>query len=121
MYPFIGGDTVGYGEEPILNLIPSINLILPYVEPKFIRGADYNSIFELSMTCLENAKNIMQTLEIEYQRIYERKLTLKRLSEVMISPRVPDRGKDISYDLNVEPSRYIENDINLLMRLKKSK
>ncbi len=121
LYPFIGGDTVGYGEEPILNLIPSINLILPYVEPKFIRGADYNSIFELSMTCLENAKNIMQTLEIEYQRIYERKLTLKRLSEVMISPRVPDRGKDISYDLNVEPSRYIENDINLLMRLKKSK
>jgi nicotinic acid mononucleotide adenylyltransferase len=121
MYPFIGGDTVGYGEEPILNLIPSINLILPYVEPKFIRGADHNSVFELSMTCLENAKNIMQTLETEYQRIYERKLTLKRLSEVMVSPRVPDRGKDISYDLNVEPSRYIENDINLLMRLKKSK
>ncbi len=121
MYPFIGGDTVGYGEEPTLNLIPSVNLILPYVEPKFIRGANYNSIFELSMTCLENAKNIMQTLEIEYQRIYERKLTLKRLSEVMISPRVPDRGKDISYDLNIEPSRYIENDINLLMRLRKSK
>lgn len=119
LYPFIGGDTVGYGEEPILNLIPSINLILPYVEPKFIRYASYNSIYELSMTCLLNAKNIMQTLEREYQRIYEKKLTLKRLSEVMLSPRVPDRGKDISYDLNIEPSRFIENDINLLKRLEK--
>lgn len=120
MYPFIGGDTVEYGDELNLNLIPSVNLILPYVEPKFIRGVDRNKIYDLSMICLENARNIMNILEIEYQRIYERKLTLKRLSEVMISPRVPDRGKDVSYDLNIEPSLYIENDINLLKRLKKS-
>ena len=38
------------------------------------------------MTALENAKDIMTILEEEYQKEYERNLTLNRLSEVIIHP-----------------------------------
>lgn len=120
LYPFIGGDTVWRNEEPNLNLIPSINLILPYVSPHFIKDTSNDTVYDLSMTCLQNAKDILKSLETEYQVIYEKNLTLKRLSEVMLSPRYPDMGKNIEYDLNKKPSSYIQNDIERLIRLERT-
>jgi hypothetical protein len=118
MYPFLGGDTVIRSGSEKFNLIQSINLILPYVAPSFITDANIGSIFDLSLICLENARDIMMTIENEYQKIYERTLTLSRLGEVTISPRYPDKGYDLMYDFSKKPSVYIKNDIHELVRIK---
>ena len=56
-------------------------------------------------------------LEEEYQNLFRRKLTLSRLSEAVISPRVPDLGSYMNYDLNLAPSGYLLNGIERLTRL----
>lgn len=119
MYPFLGGDGIWSEDENILNLIPSINLILPYVAPPFIKDTTNASVYNLSMVCLQNAKKILHTLESEYQNIYEKNLTVKRLAEVMVSPRLPYIGKNISYDLNIEPSSYMDVSIEKLIKLER--
>ncbi|QEK10983.1 cytidyltransferase [Crassaminicella thermophila] len=118
LYPFIGGDTMWRGEDLKTNIIPSVNLILPYTVPTFIQGASKESIYNLSYVCIENAMDILTTLEEEYQKIHERSLTLRHLGEVFISPKYPDHGKDIYYDMNLNPSHYLKNDLEHLKRLK---
>ena len=117
IYPFIGGDSVERKEKLKANLLNSINLILPYVMPGFLKDATKEAIYRLSMTALENAKDIMTILEEEYQKEYERNLTLNRLSEVIIHPSCPDKGGCLSYDYHLAPSVYIANDIEKLVRL----
>lgn len=119
MYPFLGGDGIGLSNENMLNLIPSINLILPYYSPMFIRGASKEAIYNLSMVSLKNAKSILQTLEAEYQELYEKNLTVKRLGEVLISPRLPYMGDNIYYDLNKEASGYMDASIETLIKLER--
>lgn len=118
MYPFIGGDGVEQLRGRNSNMIDSVNLILPYVMPGFIQDASKEAIYDLSMTCLQNSRDILRTLEMEYQRAFERSLTLDRLSEVVISPRCPDNGSSIRYDTHLPASVYLENDIERLVRLK---
>jgi nicotinic acid mononucleotide adenylyltransferase len=117
MYPFIGGDTLWRGDYPQWNLIPSVNLILPYTSPTFISDVPNSSLYNLSQTCLENAFEIMTALEEEYQILHERSLTLDRLGEVVKPARCPDHGNNIYYDLNLSPSLYLLNDLELLRRL----
>lgn len=119
MYPFLGGDGIWSEDDNILNLIPSINLMLPYVAPIFIKGTTNDALYDLSMVCLENTKNILRSLEIEYQNMYQKNLTLKRIGEVMVSPRYPFIGKNISYDLNIEASRYMDVSIENLIKLER--
>lgn len=119
MYPFLGGDGMWLNNDSMINLIPSINLILPYYSPMYVNGASNEAIFNLSMVSLENAKSILQALETEYQELYERKLTVKRLSEVLISPRLPYLGEDIYYDLNKEASRHMDASIEMLIKLER--
>ena len=69
------------------------------------------------MTCLENARNILKVLEEEYQKEFERNLTLDRLGEVIQTPTCPDKGRYMTYDVNVPASVYVENDIQQLGRL----
>ena len=118
-YPFLGGDSIesveafeGYSSNPF------INLVLPYVKPGFIGGGDDNAIYIYSMICLENAHDIMEVLQEEYQRIYEKRLTLKRLGEVVTPLRIPDMDVGVHFDENMNPSRFIENDIERLTRLR---
>ena len=118
MYPFIGGDGVEQHKSVDNGMIDSVNLMLPYVMPGFIRGSSKEAIFDLSMICLQNTRDILQVLEQEYQRAYERSLTLDRLNEVIISPRCPDRGNSMRYDYHLPASVYVENDIERLVRLK---
>ncbi|MEG1583846.1 MAG: hypothetical protein RR361_02185, partial [Anaerovorax sp.] len=118
MYPFIGGDSIKRQKMIQAGLISSVNLMLPYVAPGFLMDASKEAVYDFSMVCLENAKAIMEIIETEYQQEFEKKLTMNRLSEAVISPRFPDKGVNISYDLNLAPSIYIENDIEKLIRLK---
>lgn len=119
MYPFLGGDGIWVENENITNLIPSINLILPFYSPMFIRGASKEAIYNLSMVCLENAKHILLALEKEYKEIFERNLTVKRLGEVLLSPRLPYLGDNIYYDLNKEASGFMDVSIKSLLKLER--
>lgn len=117
LYPFIGGDGVRREQDTDSSLQASINLILPYAAPSFLEDAPRTAVYEFSKICLENARDIFLALEEEYQNLFRRKLTLSRLSEAVISPRVPDLGSYMNYDLNLAPSGYLLNGIERLIRL----
>jgi hypothetical protein len=117
LYPFAGGDSIETENVAAAGIIPSVNLILPYVAPKFLKDVPQRAIFELSMTCLRNTQSILKVLEEVYQELFERNLTLGRLSEVISAPRMPDRGDCARYDLNLPPSVYVANDIEMLIRI----
>lgn len=117
MYPFIDGHTVWRGIYPQRNLVPAVNLILPYTSPAFIKDTENESIYNLSKTCVENSIDIFATLEREYQKVNERKLTLGHLGEIFISPKCPDHGDNMNYNMNLNPTHYLKNDLNHLKRL----
>ena len=117
LYPFIGGDSVRTKGKRTAGLITSVNLIMPYVTPAFLASENVSAVYRLSMTCLENSKNILKVLEEEYQKEFERNLTLDRLGEVIQVPTCPDKGRYMTYDVNVPASVYVENDIQQLGRL----
>ncbi|HKL11140.1 MAG TPA: cytidyltransferase [Clostridia bacterium] len=119
LYPFLGGDTLWRGEYHERNMIPSVNLILPFMSPYYIRGASKQAVYELSKTCLENAHEIVTTIEEVYQIVNERSLTMAALAEVFMSPRFPDHGRDMHHDLNLSPSTYLLNDMETLEKLKR--
>ncbi len=118
LYPFISGDGIE-GSNLIGSLIPSINLILPYTSPHYIKDTDAHDLYNFSMTCLENAQDILLRLEDVYEELFERKLTISSLNEVLVYPRVVDYGNNLQYSKNLTPSAYIADDIERLKRLKK--
>ncbi|MCK8058260.1 MULTISPECIES: cytidyltransferase [unclassified Fusibacter] len=119
LYPYLGGDTLWRGKLSDSNLLPSINLILPFVYPRYIKDVNQEKIANFSMVCLQNAYEIMEALEKEYLRCHERNLTLSNLSEVMLSPRFPDKGNQVAYHMNAKPTEFIKNDIELMNRIVK--
>lgn len=116
LYPFIGGDSLWRGYFPERNLLPSINLIMPYTSPTFIRNSNINAVYNLSKVCIENAIEIMTCLENEYHKLNEKNLSLHYLGQVFTIPRCPDHGKNMEYDLNLNPSLYLKNDFELIDR-----
>ena len=64
---------------------------------------------------LERVKSGM-TLEQQHQKNCGVPLTLKRLGEAVYSPRLPDKGSWMQYDLSVPASSYVGDDLALLMR-----
>ena len=117
LYPFIGGDTVRRSEPMAGGLHPSVNRIFPYAAPDLSEDCADGSTYHLSLCCLENARDILLTLETEYRALYARNLTLSRLGEAVILPLCPDKGSCMSYDLNRAASTYLDNDIEMLRRL----
>ncbi len=118
-YPFIGGDSIEVEEEYLgMGRNPSVNLILPYIKPQFVGNGDFEVGYEYSKVCLENSLHIWQVLEEEYQKTYERKMTLRRLGEVMTYPRVPDIDLGVKFDQNLGPTSFLINDIERVIRLK---
>ncbi len=117
LYPFIGGDTVWRGYSPERNLLSSINFSLPYASPSFIKNTTNDAVYELSEVCLRNSLDIISVVEKAYRKIHERNLTLKNLGDVFTTPRCPDHGKNIDYDLNLKPSEYLNNDLVHLKRI----
>ena len=119
MYPFIGGDSIEGSDATTAGLLTSINMILPYIAPAFLIRDGQQAAYDLSMVCLENARDILRVIEDEYQIEFSRNLTLDRLSEVVINPTCPDRGQHMAYDVNLPASAYVENDIQRLVRIRK--
>ncbi len=117
LYPFFGGDGLFRQEPEQGNLVRSVNMILPYAYPVFLKGVNPETIYCFSETCIENAIQMMKALEEEYQSIYHRKLTLGNLGEVCLYPRYPDHGTQMHYNLSMATSIYLENDLELLLRI----
>ena len=67
-----------------------------------------------------NAQKIFSVLEEEYQNLFERKLTIKRLSDVIKSPRMPNGSNRVAVDFNLAPSVYMADYIERLKRLEKA-
>ena len=120
LYPFIGGDTVRRSEALPGGLQPAVNRILPYAAPEYT-GMDDETAWELSLCCLENARDILLALETEFRSLYARNLTLSRLGEAVILPLCPDKGGCMTYDLSRAASTYLEGDIELLKRMRPSR
>lgn len=117
LYPFIGGDTVRRSEALPGGLQPAVNRILPYAAPEYT-GMDDETAWELSLCCLENARDILLALETKFRSLYARNLTLSRLGEAVILPLCPDKGGCMTYDLSRAASTYLEGDIELLKRMR---
>ena len=118
LYPFVGGDALMRKIRTQGNLVRSISQILPHAFPSFIKNVPAKTIYSFSEVCIENALTILEALENEYQVIQQRKLTLDHLGEVIIYPRYPDQGEDMDYNLNLSPSHYLRNSLELLRRTK---
>lgn len=121
IYPYIGGDGLKDPQKSVKRQgeIPSINLILPYAVPTFLGKLAGSDLYKYSMTCLENARDILRTLEEEYEKEFTRKLTLKRIGEVIAVPKRPEADMNKAYNENIAPSVYVEQDIEKLIRLRK--
>lgn len=119
LYPFFGGDAVWRGYTPERNMIPSVNLILPYASPTYIKGTRKSALFEVSKVAIENAIDILKAIEESYQMKNDRMLTVARLGEVMAYPRYPDKGRYVGYDMNQKASEYLKLDLEALNRLRK--
>ena len=118
-YPFIGGDGVERHTGTIDDDMTAINLILPYVLPTFLsKRCTKSAIYDFSMVCLENARDILKVLEEEYQKEFQRKLTLRRLPEAINAPKLTDVGQCLDFDRALAASTYVEDDIERLQRLK---
>ncbi len=120
LYPFIGGDTVRRDTMKVAGLMPSVNIVLPYMVPP-LKGCSEESLFELSACCVRNSRDILLTLESEYRALFGRNLTLSRLSEAVILPLCPDKGDCINYDPNLAASVYLDNDLEMLHRISQLK
>ena len=115
-YPYIGGDMAG--NDPLkTNSIPSINMVLPYVSPSFIKYTENIAIYKLSETCLQNSIDIFTAIEKLYQQINEKSLTMEGLGEVLIAPRHPDTNKIKFINKNLKPSDALKIDLEYLKRL----
>lgn len=116
-YPFIGGDAVLREEYNQDYLIPSINLILPYVSPAFIKGAAIKSIYELSETCLINTIEIFEEIQKVYQEINGKSLTIRNLGKIFSFPRKPDTCISTDSMRNIKPTDYLKKDLENLKRI----
>ena len=120
LYPFIGGDTVRRDTMKVAGLMPSVNIVLPYMVPP-LKGCSEESLFEFSACCIRNSRDILLALESEYRALFGRNLTLSRLSEAVILPLCPDKGECVNYDPNLAASVYLDNDLEMLYRISKLK
>ena len=116
LYPFIGGDSVAGRRQPE-RMLPSVNMILPYVYPGYFFDVTEESIRGLSKTALENAMQILRALEREHQRVFSAALTIRRLGEALTQPRLPDKGDCMTFDFSLPASSYLEEDLARLDRI----
>ena len=114
-YPFFGGDSLELVDDSKEH--GTINLMLPYTTFSFVGENDMDKVYKYSITCLENARDILRILEQEYQAEYGRKLTQKQLGAVISRPCTPMLPPGLEYDSSFAASDFIENDIRRAERL----
>lgn len=118
VYPFIGGDSLLRESSNSSTLLSSVNMMLPFVYPKYISDVSKMDLYNLSMICLENAASILNEVEKVYMSLNNRCLSIENLKEVMITPRVPDVGEHMYYDNNFKPTDFLKNEIERLTKMK---
>lgn len=116
LYPFLGGDGMRH-EAPAGGALPSINLILPYKAPTYIHDSSADAVWALSMTALQNARDILLALEERHQALSRHALTLDRLGEALLAPRLPDRGLHARYEPSMSASACLGDDIDWMNRM----
>jgi len=116
-YPFLGGDMIET-EHGNTNLLTSINLLLPYAYPSYIKGTSIKNTYELSKICLENTMSIFSEIEKVYQEINEKTLNINSLGEVLFTPRIPDIDQNNYSKILMKPTDFIKEDLYYLKRLK---
>ncbi|MDO4478517.1 MAG: HD domain-containing protein [Lachnospiraceae bacterium] len=120
LYPFIGGDSIetadASGKEgPVL---ASINPILPYRMPRFLKQTMMERFYVFSDQCLENAEEILKVLEKVYQEQNDRCLTVKRLGKVITEPRCPEGWYHDEESRGLKPSDCVALEKKRLRRMK---
>lgn len=116
LYPFLGGDSTE-GQRRSEGLLSSINLVLPYEYPEYLKDASERAVRRMSLTALENARAILTALERRHQALFSAALTLQRLAEALEVPRIPDKGRHMAYSRTVPASSYVDDDIAALKRM----
>ena len=91
--------------------------MLPYAYTRFLHGAGERAVWELDRIALSNARDILQVLEERHGALLSGPLTLRRLGEAFIAPRIPYKGDGMRYDPNLPPSQYLDQDLDALERL----
>ena len=91
--------------------------MLPYTTFSFVGENDMDKVYKYSITCLENARDILRILEQEYQAEYGRKLTQSQLGAVISRPCSPMLPPGLEYDSSFAASDFIENDVRRAERL----
>ena len=81
-------------------------------------GCSKEALYKFSVCCIENSRDLLQILEAEYRKLFGKNLTLSRLPEAVILPLCPDKGSCMEYDENLAASVYLENDLEMLGRMK---
>lgn len=117
LYPFIGGDALERSKHENSAVLPSINMVLPYVYPSFIKDVAPSKIANFSKVCLDNTYSILKALEREYLERHERNLTMMSLSEVLVSPRTPEKGHSLFYLKHTMPTDLLLGDIETMERI----
>ncbi len=114
LYPFLGGSSMARPTASDWSR-PAVNMILPYVNPTFL--PDAQSCIRLSVTALENARDILTALEQGHLALFSTTMTLGRMADALFRPRLPDRGNHLHYDMGVPPSSYVADDLAQLRRI----
>lgn len=122
MYPFVGGDGMESEkqQDEHMTALPSINFVLPYQMPAFMKNTSSEAIYNMSEICLENALDIYEALEKIYQKKTHKTLTIDRLGEVLSEPRYPE-SIDRHVGQEVKISEYLKQEKKKLKRLERMK
>ncbi len=118
LYPLVGGVSVETDRAPEGNLLPSVNDILPYRVPEGLDRAPLPALLSLSGVCLDNALDLWQVLEEAYASVYRRQLTLERIGEVLVQPRIPEGALMGPAALEETPSALLAGEKRKLVRLR---
>ncbi len=110
LYPFIGGDAVQGQVIKDSAALQTINQILPYVFPRFMRSVPKQRIADFSKSCLASAMIVLSALEDEYLKLNGRGLTLQDLNAVLLATRIPQQRSYLDYDVKRSPVDVLRAD-----------
>lgn len=121
MYPFIGGDSVSTQGSQVVRfgVLQGVNRIAPYFAAPEAKSMSTSSYLQLSEMCLENSIAFMEKLEKIYEAQHQRPLTIDRLSEVFITPRMPYYGEGVMLSATSKASTQLVHDLLQLKQMTK--
>lgn len=115
MLPLVGGDSIESEATSQTTALVSVNRILPYADVSKELRCDRDEFYHLSEVCLSGAAAIYSALERRYRMMYSRNLTLERLDEVMVQPRILESCA--GGDMTRTPSEVLGHELERLRRL----